>query len=106
MGPALVCDVFVCRMWKAGGLFDSVEGGRDAVNCGEWTNWDAYALKLLAAPAERPKVCQNADPHNQLCQLMGEHTMHLNDISSKDLFPHIGENCPGLAPTYSRPANC
>ena len=45
MGDAMVCDVFVCRMWKAGGLFDHVEGGRETVNCGEF-----QASELCSAP--------------------------------------------------------
>jgi hypothetical protein len=106
MASALVCDVFVCRMWKAGGLFDSVPGGPDTVNCGEFTNWDAYVLKLLAPPKERPKQCVAADPHNPLCQLMGGHTMELNDLTTKDLYPHFAEKCPGLAPSYERPPRC
>ena len=36
-GQDMVCDVFVCNMWKAGGLFGDVA---DAINCGEMTNWD------------------------------------------------------------------
>ena len=41
-GRTMVCCVFVCNVWKAAGLFDDVEGGRDAVSCGEQTNADVY----------------------------------------------------------------
>jgi hypothetical protein len=35
--PAMVCNVFVCHMWKSGGLFGEFT---DEMNCGETTNWD------------------------------------------------------------------
>jgi len=106
MGNAFVCDVFVCRVWKAGRLFDSVPGGRDTVNCAEFTNWDAYTLTLLEPSKARPEACKTADPNNALCQIMGDHRMELNNLHSKALFPHIAEECPGLAPLYERPQNC
>ena len=37
-GKSMVCCVFVCNMWKHGGIFDDI--GRDSVNCAELTNWD------------------------------------------------------------------
>lgn len=107
MGAAMVCDVFVCRMWKAGGLFDGVEGGRDAVNCGELTNWDVYALNVLAAPDTLPEACSTADPGTKLCQLTGLHQMYLNDFATKAAYAHMGEKCPQTGPLpMHRPAGC
>ena len=84
MGASMVCDVFVCRMWKAGGLCGKLPGGTGgAVNCGELTNWDVYVLDLVAAPAERPAACVAADPDNALCQIVGGHKMGLNDLGKK-----------------------
>jgi len=106
MGNAFVCDVLVCRVWKAGGLFDEVKGGAAAINCGEFTNWDAYVLDILAVPTSRPQQCVEADPDNQLCQLMGDYTLNLNNYGTKPLYAHIAETCPSFAPQYKKPNNC
>merc|ERR1711871_1228530 len=107
MGDAMVCDVFVCRMWKAGGLFDGVEGGRDAVNCGELQNWDVYALDVLAAPDKLPAACATADPGLPYCQLVGKYGIYLNDFATKSPYAHMGEKCPETGPLpVHRPDKC
>lgn len=40
VGKDMVCDVFVCNMWKAGGLFGDLV---DDINCGEMVNWDVVS---------------------------------------------------------------
>lgn len=37
MGPSMVCCVFVCNMWKAGGVFSNIDND---FQCAELTNWD------------------------------------------------------------------
>jgi len=101
-GPSMVCCVFVCHTWKAAGLFDNLDS---EVNCAELTNWDDYALNILAAPT-RPAQCVKADPDNQLCQLLGDYTLELNDYATKTPYKHMAEKCPSLAPHYNKPANC
>lgn len=44
VGADMVCDVFVCHMWKAGGLFGELA---DEINCGEMTNWDVVCIIRL-----------------------------------------------------------
>lgn len=107
MATAMVCNVFVCRMWKAGGLFDDLPGGRDNINCGEFQNWDTYTLSFLESDTERPPECVAADPANPLCQLLGGNAMFLNDYGSKPPYDHQAEKCPGTGPIpVHRPANC
>jgi len=103
MGKSMVCCVFVCNMWKAGGLFASIN---NQVNCAELTNWDDYSLTILEPPATRPPQCVAADPNNQLCQIGGAYTLELNDLHSKDMYPHIAENCPTIPPLYTKPPTC
>lgn len=105
-GPAMVCCVFVCNMWKAAGLFDNLEGGRDAVNCAELTNWDDYSLTILDPNPTRPAQCVAADPDNVLCQLEGQYKLSLNDYSSKKPYPHMAERCGGNPPKYQRDDTC
>jgi hypothetical protein len=102
-GPSSVCCVFVCKMWKAAGVFTNIN---DEIQCGEQTNWDDYALTILDSAPIRPTACIEADPSNQLCQLDGKYTLILNNLSSKKPFPNIGENCPSLAPNYTKPPDC
>lgn len=119
----MVCCVFVCNIWKAGGLFRDLD---NQINCGELTNWDVYSLAIYdkgaqPAPAAvpiathahtphpagaRPEQCVRADPENPLCQLMGEVKLVLNNFNTKQPYRHMAERCPGLAPTYDRPNNC
>jgi len=103
-GPALVCCTFVCNMWKHAGVFGELS---DQIQCAEQTNLDDYTLKILDVPAERPEACQQADPQNVLCQLEGAYSVELGDVySSRDLYAHMGEKCPSLAPNYERPSDC
>ena len=56
VGESMVCCVFVCHMWKAGGIF-----GENGENCGEFTN--AYvAAAPAAAAAPRVAVSGRASP--------------------------------------------
>jgi hypothetical protein len=45
-GPSMVCCVFVCNMWKAGGLFEEI---KNEVNCAELTNSDVRGVAARAA---------------------------------------------------------
>ncbi|CAE7848699.1 unnamed protein product [Symbiodinium sp. KB8] len=101
VGRSMVCCVFVCHIWKAAGLFEDLD---NEVNCGELTNWDDYALDMF--DTSRPEVCQQADPDNQLCQIMGKYTLNLNNLNSKAPYAHMAEHCPSEAPLYTKPANC
>ena len=68
IGASMVCDVLVCRMWKAGGLFAGIED----LNCGEFTNLDAYDLNILdPKPQGKPAQCAANDPENPHCQTEG-----------------------------------
>ena len=85
--PAMVCDVLVCNIWKAGGLFGA---NSDTMQCGEMTNWDAYVLNFFDPPL----------------QILGKYTMGLNNVSSKEPYPHYAETCATLAPDYNKEADC
>jgi len=100
---SMVCCVFVCHMWKEGGLF---EGVNDNVNCGEFTNSDDYMLTILDGKQNRPQICKEQDPNNQLCQLSGDYTVEFVDYSTRDLIEHMAERCPSEAPDYNRPKGC
>jgi len=102
-GPSCVCDVFVSRMWKAGGLFDPYAS---QINVAEFTDLDAYELDFFNSSYVRPKMCVEADPDLPFCQLIGAYRVNLPNYNIKKVFPHMGENCPGLPPKYTRPLNC
>eukprot|EP01097_Dermamoeba_algensis_P000740 TRINITY_DN1261_c0_g1_i5.p1 TRINITY_DN1261_c0_g1~~TRINITY_DN1261_c0_g1_i5.p1 ORF type:complete len:568 (-),score=130.75 TRINITY_DN1261_c0_g1_i5:76-1779(-) len=101
-GASMVCDVFVCEAWKAGGLFGSLS---DQIQCTEFTCWDAYAMAFFDT-SSRPQACQTADPELPFCQIMGKYRVRLPGFNSKAPFPHMAEKCPSLAPKYIRPADC
>jgi len=100
----MVCCVFVCSMWKAGGVFAASIDNEFA--CSEMTNWDDYALTIFEGTPNRPQECVTADPNNVLCQLEGKYVLNLNDYSTKAPYIHMAEKCPSLAPNYTKPDNC
>eukprot|EP00755_Sulcionema_specki_P020670 Sspe_Gene.12679::Locus_4333_Transcript_1_1_Confidence_1.000_Length_2083::g.12679::m.12679 len=100
----MVCCVFVCNMWKAGGLFGDLAS---EINCGEQTNLDDYSLNIFNKTLMgdgRPEVCKKADPSNPLCQLVGPYTLNLNHYNEEPIYAHMAENCPswnqGVGPDY------
>jgi len=103
VGPSMVCCVFVCTMWKVSGMFGALG---DQINCEELTNWDDYSMLVFDKDYVRPQACVEADPTNEVCQILGEYTLNLNNYNSKAPYPHIAEHCPSLAPNYNKPADC
>ena len=98
--------MFVCHMWKAGGLFEHL--GNDNVNCNEFTNFDDYGLAMFDADftTNRPDICKTADPDNPLCQMMGDYSLILDKWNTIVPHKHMMEKCPSIPPDYKRPANC
>jgi len=95
-GSASVCNVFVCKMWKAGGLFDT------DFECGEQTPLDTYGMDLFDLRPTLSPACRAADPMNTAyCQILGDYridlTPHLSSVK-----PHIqmANACPSKAPDY------
>lgn len=89
VGKDMVCDVFVCNMWKAGGLFGDL---KDKINCAEMTNWDVYVLDFL---------------DSNYTQINGNYTLMLQfDYNSKSPYEHMAENCASLPPDYTKSSNC
>jgi len=102
-GPSMVCDVLVCSMYKAAGIFGSIAS---EIQCTEFTNWDVYSLAIFNGNFQRPPQCVQADPTLPYCQLMGEIRMTLPGYNTVKPFPHMREHCPSLPPAYFRPPNC
>jgi len=99
----MVCCVFVCQVWKHGGLYNSIN---NTVNCAEAANWDDYALHIFDDLYKKPPQCAAADPNTPTCQLEGDYSLTFNNYNSKTPSPHMGENCPSKDPYYNRPPNC
>jgi hypothetical protein len=103
-GYSMVCDVFVCETWKAGGLFGDMA---DEIQCTEFTNWDAYSLNIFDASYQVPDVCAQADPGLPYCQILGKYRMNINQYNTRPIFPHMAENCArGGPPDFPKPAGC
>lgn len=100
---AMVCDVFVCSMWKAGGVFKAIDND---FSCIEQTNVDVYDLNVLEAPSARKDTCVHADPENPLCQLTGVYGLELPKLGTRPMYRHMQESCPTEPPLYLRPDNC
>lgn len=85
-GPSMMCCVFVCRMWKAAGIFDDLD-----FNCAELTDVDVYSLTVL---------------DNNYTQILGKYTLELNRFQSRTPYAHMGETCASMAPEYNHEPNC
>jgi len=102
-GKSMVCDVFVCSMWKAGGLFGDLT---DQFQCTELTPRDVYSIAFFNSNYTRPTQCVEADPDSSFCQLSGAYRMTLPGWNTKTPYPNMGNNCPGLPPNYDQPTQC
>uniref|UniRef100_A0A6B2L2L9 Uncharacterized protein n=1 Tax=Arcella intermedia TaxID=1963864 RepID=A0A6B2L2L9_9EUKA len=103
VGPSMVCDVFVSSMWKVGGIFGDL---KDSIQVTEFTDWDAYTLKIFDANYKRPAACVAADPDIPFCQILGKYRMNLPDYNTYTPFPNMRQKCPTLPPNYIKPPNC
>lgn len=102
-----VCCVFVCRMWKAAGLFNEID---NQINCGEQTLWDIFSMQIYDTTKMnngRPEICKQNDPTNPLCQLTGVVTLFGKpDFNTRKLYKNMGEKCSSVAPDYVRQPGC
>ncbi len=81
----MVCDVLVCEVWKAGGLFGNIT---DSIQCTEFTNFDAYSLNIFDTNYERPMDCVVADPDSQyVSQCLCRHSL-LQVLPDSGPIPH------------------
>jgi len=96
-GPSQVCNVFVCKMWKAGGLFDV------DFNCGEQVPLDTYQMNIYDKAPPLSAACKAADPMNtQYCQILGDYRLELLHYSTVTPFAHMRELCPSKAGNYTK----
>jgi hypothetical protein len=103
-GPSMVCDVFACLMYKAGGLFGDL---KDQVQCTEMQNWDVEVIAFFntSKSAQLPQ-CAAADPSLTYCQLMGTHLLTIPGYGTVKPYPGMRNHCPALAPLFQRPDGC
>jgi len=102
-GPSMVCDVFVCNVWRSSGIFGAVG---DKFQCSELTPRDVYSLAVFDTNVTLPSQCVKADPDLPFCQLGGVYQLDLPLYNTIKPFPNMGNRCPGLPPDYVRPRNC
>ena len=93
ISPVMICNVFVCNVWKHGGLFSGIEND---IQCGETSVNDNYRLQVYS---EEPlpgtdidivllslklfkcltsDICKVSDPENPLCQVTGKYQLRLD----------------------------
>ena len=100
-GVSLVCSSFVSAFWKAGGLFGNI-----TIQTTEFTPRDVYQLTLIDPSPRVPQGCNDLDPGNPYCQIMGKYRMQFPGISSVSLYDNMNEKCPSQPPEYFRPDGC
>ena len=106
-GRSMVCSVFTCLVWKAGGWFGDLG---DSIQCAEQTPYDLAAMQLFDMERTgflRPASCVSQDPDNLLCQIAGTYSLHAHpDFNTRPLRAKMGNHCPSKAPNYTRPEFC
>ena len=94
-GPAQVCNVFVCKMWKVGGMFEV------DFDCGEQVPLDTYQMALFGHAPQLSERCKLADPTNtHYCQILGDYRMELPHFNKIPPFTGMRKHCPSQAPNY------
>jgi len=102
-GKSMVCDVFVCSVWKAAGLFGDLA---DQIQCTELTPPDVERLQFFNATFTRPQACVREDPSLTYCQINGEYRLDIPNYNTIVPYPNYAQKCPGVPPLYERPDNC
>jgi len=102
-GPSMVCDVFVCNVLRAGGIFGSVG---EKFQCAELTPRDVYSLAIFDTNVTLPESCLKADPDLPFCQLGGAFRLELPGYNTIRPYPNMANKCPALPPDYNRPTGC
>lgn len=104
-GPSMVCDVYACEIFKAGGVFGPLA---QDIQCTEFNNKDLYSLALFNATYwEHVPACRDNSPTTDTCQLMGNYTITLDGFNSIQPYAGMNQRCAALPPAYERlPASC
>ncbi len=102
-GKNYVCSCFVVAFYKAGGIFGDLD-----IQATEFTPKDVYQLDLFdrSYKERRPKVCVDADPDLEYCQITGKYRVSLPGYSSIKPYNKMNEKCPSVAPKFDRPDGC
>jgi hypothetical protein len=100
-GYSLVCSSFVVGLWKAGGLFDGL-----TIQATEFTPKDLYQVVFIDPSPTVPENCQQLDPSNTYCQIMGKYRMQFPGISTVTPYTNMNQVCPSEPPLYFRPDGC
>jgi len=102
-GVNYVCSCFVVGFYKHGNLFGELE-----ILPYEFTPKDVYQLNIFDKEYKerRPKICKEADPELEYCQIIGKYQVKLPNYSTIQPYSHMNEKCPSVAPEYTRPDGC
>lgn len=102
-GESFVCSTYVAALWKAAGLF-----GNHTINAAEFSPRDVYQIKIFDDKYKdtRPERCKLADPDSPHCQILGKYRMEFPGFNSIEIYSHMNEKCPSVAPDFVRPDGC
>ncbi|CDW80089.1 UNKNOWN [Stylonychia lemnae] len=100
-GRSYVCSAYVAAVYKAAGLF-----GDFHINGPEFTPRDVYTLNFFDLNYKKPESCQQVDPSQPFCQILGKYRMTLPGYSTITPYEHMDEKCPSIAPDFVRPDGC
>lgn len=101
IGQSYVCSALVTALFKAGGIFDSLD-----ILPNEFTPRDTYQISLFKDGSDRPDECKQNDPELPYCQLMGDSVMELEGFNTVEIYSHMNEKCPSMPPFYNRDIDC
>lgn len=105
-GQSTTCVSYVMSAWKEAGILGP---HADDIQVTEFTIKDAYQLNLFNDdPAGISDWCDQGgnEPLVPYCQILGKWKIELPGYNSLELYPHMNEHCPSLAPDYIRPDGC
>ena len=101
-GRSFVCSSFVTAMYKAAGIIDKNIVPQEIEDRG------LYMMNLFNTTIDRPQKCIDVDPDLPYCQILGKYRLDIpeKELSSLEIYDHMDERCPSIAPDYFRPDGC
>lgn len=99
-GENYVCSCFVIGFYKAAGLFEGLD-----IQPQEFSPKDLFQINFYQK-GNRPKVCEEADPESEFCQIMGKYRLAFPHSSSIDPYTKMNERCDSESPLFIRNEGC
>lgn len=101
-GEQWICSALVVKLYMIAGVI------KEDINPKEFVPKDIYQMNIFDKnwKYNKPKVCRDADPDDDFCQIHGKYRLHAVNFSRIDVYPRMNERCAMVPPKYLRQDGC